>query len=133
MVSFTGSPDGGLANSRNDAARQKITLELGGNAGVIVHEDADVKSAVPKIALGAFSYAGQSCISVQRIVVQESIYEEFKRQFVDHVREHIKTGDPRDRETARRPDDRCERAGNASLAGLRTRARPVRQFSAAAT
>ena len=98
MVSFTGSPDVGW-RLKEQCGKKKITLELGGNAGVIVHEDADVKSAVPKIALGAFSYAGQSCISVQRIVVQESIYEEFKRQFVDHVREHIKTGDPRDRET----------------------------------
>ena len=98
MVSFTGSPDVGW-RLKEQCGKKKITLELGGNAGVIVHEDADVKSAVPKIALGAFSYAGQSCISVQRIVVQESIYEEFKRQFVGYVREHVKTGDPRDRET----------------------------------
>ena len=78
MVSFTGSPDVGW-QLKAQCGKKKITLELGGNAGVIVHDDADVKSAVPKIAVGAFSYAGQSCISVQRIVVQESIYEEFKR------------------------------------------------------
>ena len=76
-----------------------MILELGGNAGVIVHDDADVRLAVPKIAVGAFSYAGQSCISVQRIVVQEAIYEEFKKQFVDYVREYIQTGDPRDKAT----------------------------------
>ena len=52
---------------------------------------------MPVIALGGFAYAGQSCISVQRVVVHESVYEEFKAQLVAHVREKIKTGDPRDR------------------------------------
>jgi len=98
MVSFTGSPEVGW-QLKAQCGKKKITLELGGNAGVIVHDDADVKSTVPKIAVGAFSYAGQSCISVQRIVVQESIYEEFKQQFVAYVREHIETGDPRDKKT----------------------------------
>ena len=98
MVSFTGSPEVGW-QLKAQCGKKKITLELGGNAGVIVHDDADVKSTVPKIAVGAFSYAGQSCISVQRIVVQESIYEEFKQQFVAYVREHIQTGDPRDKKT----------------------------------
>ncbi len=84
MVSFTGSPEVGW-RLKEQCGKKKITLELGGNAGVIVHDDADLKSAVPKIAVGAFSYAGQSCISVQRILVQESIYEEFKKQFVEHV------------------------------------------------
>lgn len=98
MVSFTGSPDVGW-RLKEQCGKKKITLELGGNAGVIVHDDADLKSTVPKIAVGAFSYAGQSCISVQRIVVQESIYEEFKQQFVAYVREHIQTGDPRDKKT----------------------------------
>jgi len=98
MVSFTGSPGVGW-QLKAQCGKKKITLELGGNAGVIVHDDADVKSAVPKVAIGAFSYAGQSCISVQRIIVQEAIYEEFKKQFVDYVREHIQTGDPRDKKT----------------------------------
>jgi glyceraldehyde-3-phosphate dehydrogenase (NADP+) len=98
MVSFTGSPEVGW-RLKEQCGKKKITLELGGNAGVIVHDDADLKSAVPKITVGAFSYAGQSCISVQRILVQESIYEEFKKQFVEHVRAHIQTGDPRDKKT----------------------------------
>ncbi len=98
MVSFTGSSAVGW-RLKEQCGKKKITLELGGNAGVIVHDDADLQSAVPKIAIGGFSYAGQSCISVQRIVVQESIYDEFKRQFVDHVREHVQTGDPRDKKT----------------------------------
>src|SRR6476646_2502540 len=91
MVSFTGSPDVGW-RLKEQCGKKKITLELGGNAGLIVHDDADLKSAVPKIAIGAFSYAGQSCISVQRIFVHDSIYEEFKGQFVDHVCKHIQTG-----------------------------------------
>jgi acyl-CoA reductase-like NAD-dependent aldehyde dehydrogenase len=98
MVSFTGSPEVGW-RLKEQCGKKKIALELGGNAGVIVHGDADLKSAVPKIAVGAFSYAGQSCISVQRIFVQDAIYEEFKRQFVDQVRAHIQTGDPRDEKT----------------------------------
>jgi glyceraldehyde-3-phosphate dehydrogenase (NADP+) len=98
MVSFTGSPDVGW-KLKEQCGKKKITLELGGNAAVVVHEDADVAAAIPKIAIGAFSYAGQSCISVQRIVVQESVYENFKGQFVDHVRKRIQTGDPRDKKT----------------------------------
>jgi acyl-CoA reductase-like NAD-dependent aldehyde dehydrogenase len=98
MVSFTGSSAVGW-RLKEQCGKKKITLELGGNAGVIVHDDADLESAIPKIAVGAFSYAGQSCISVQRVLVQESIYDDFKRQFVAHVREHVQTGDPRDKKT----------------------------------
>ena len=98
MVSFTGSSAVGW-RLKEQCGKKKITLELGGNAGVIVHDDANLESAIPKIAVGGFSYAGQSCISVQRILVQESIYDEFKRQFVAHVREHVRAGDPRDKRT----------------------------------
>ncbi|MEQ1854118.1 MAG: aldehyde dehydrogenase family protein, partial [Chthoniobacteraceae bacterium] len=65
----------------------------------VVHHDVDLAAAVPMIAAGGFGYAGQSCISVQRIVVQEGIYEEFKTRFLAHVREKVKTGDPADRGT----------------------------------
>lgn len=98
MLSFTGSAAVGW-RLKERCGKKKVTLELGGNAGVIVHEDADMLSAIPKIAVGAFSYAGQSCISVQRIAVQESIYDEFRRRFVAHVREYIQIGDPRDKAT----------------------------------
>ena len=77
--------------------KKKITLELGGNAGVIVHADADLDVAIPAIASGAFGQAGQSCISVQRIVVHESIYADFRARFAAHIREKVKAGDPADR------------------------------------
>jgi acyl-CoA reductase-like NAD-dependent aldehyde dehydrogenase len=98
MVSFTGSPDVGW-NLKSRAQKKKVCLELGGNAAVVVHEDADLSVAIPAIATGAFAYAGQSCISVQRILVHRPIYEAFKTQFLKHVAAHIHTGDPRESAT----------------------------------
>lgn len=95
-VTFTGSPVVGW-KLKEQCGKKKITLELGGNAGVIVHADADLDAAIPAIASGAFGQAGQSCISVQRIVVHESIYAEFRARFSAHVREKVKAGDPTDR------------------------------------
>jgi len=94
-VTFTGSPAVGW-RLKAQCGKKKITLELGGNAGCIVHRDADLTAAVPMIALGGFAQAGQSCISVQRVVIHESIYADFRAQLVDHIRAKIKTGDPRD-------------------------------------
>lgn len=96
MVSFTGSaPVGWSLKSR--AGRARVALELGGNAATVVHGDADWPRAVPLIAAGAFGYAGQSCTSVQRILVQRGIYDEFKAALVAHVRATVRAGDPRDR------------------------------------
>ena len=97
-VTFTGSPAVGW-KLKELCGKKRITLELGGNAGVIVHADAELDAAVPAIAQGGFAYAGQSCISVQRIVIHESRYEEVKQRLVAFIREKIKTGDPRDRAT----------------------------------
>jgi acyl-CoA reductase-like NAD-dependent aldehyde dehydrogenase len=97
-VTFTGSPAVGW-KMKTQSGKKRITLELGGNAGCIVHADADMDAAIPMIALGGFGQAGQSCISVQRIVVHESLYDSFRERFVAHVKEKIKTGDPRDRAT----------------------------------
>lgn len=97
-ISFTGSPAVGW-QLKEKCGRKRITLELGGNAGVIVHTDADLTAAIPAIATGGFGQAGQSCIAVQRIVLQESIYEEFRSRFLAHVRDHVKAGDPRERTT----------------------------------
>lgn len=98
MVSFTGSPGvGWLLKAK--AGRKKVVLELGGNAAVIVHADADLDKAIPMIASGAFAYAGQSCISVQRMLVHESIYENFRSRFMAHVVEKVRAGDPSDRGT----------------------------------
>ena len=97
-VTFTGSPAVGW-KLKAKAGKKRITLELGGNAGVVLHADADLAAAVPAVATGGFAFAGQSCISVQRVVVHEPIYDDFRARFVAHVREKIKTGDPRDRTT----------------------------------
>ena len=94
LLSFTGSPAVGW-KMKADAGRKKVVLELGGNAGVIVDETADLDWAVARLVFGAFAYAGQVCISVQRIYVVESIYPEFERRFVDKVRQ-LTMGDPMD-------------------------------------
>ena len=95
-VTFTGSPVVGW-RLKQQCGKKKITLELGGNAGVIVHADADLDVAIPAIANGAFGQAGQSCISVQRIVIHESIYGNFRARFAAHIAEKVKAGDPTDR------------------------------------
>jgi glyceraldehyde-3-phosphate dehydrogenase (NADP+) len=96
MVSFTGSPAVGW-RIKERCGRQKITLELGGNAAVVVHEDADLADAVPAIARGGFAYSGQSCISVQRVLVHQSVYGSFRSQLLSYVAGHVRAGDPRDR------------------------------------
>ena len=95
-VTFTGSPAVGW-KLKEQCGKKKITLELGGNAGVIVHADADLDAAIPAIASGAFGQAGQSCISVQRIVIHESLYADFRARFSAYVCEKVKAGDPTDR------------------------------------
>jgi acyl-CoA reductase-like NAD-dependent aldehyde dehydrogenase len=76
LLSFTGSPAVGW-QLKADCGRKRITLELGGNAGVIVHDDADIATAAAKCVAGGFNYAGQSCISVQRVFVQRTVYAAF--------------------------------------------------------
>jgi glyceraldehyde-3-phosphate dehydrogenase (NADP+) len=99
FVSFTGSvPVGWMVNEAAAKAKKRATLELGGNAGVIVHDDADFISAIKPIASGAFGYAGQSCISVQRVFVHDKIFDDFTFRFVEHVKQNIHTGDPSRRE-----------------------------------
>lgn len=98
MISFTGSPLVGW-KLKELAGKKKVCLELGGNAGVIIHADANWEAAIPAIATGSFAYAGQTCISVQRIVIHESIYEPFKAAFAAYVKEKVKVGDPTDRAT----------------------------------
>ena len=97
-VTFTGSPAVGW-RLKELCGKKRITLELGGNAGVIVHADADVAAAVPLIAAGAFGYAGQSCISVQRVVIHASRYAEVRAALVAHIAAKVLTGDPWERTT----------------------------------
>ncbi|MFQ6618670.1 MAG: aldehyde dehydrogenase family protein [Fidelibacterota bacterium] len=97
MVTFTGSSAVGW-KLKTKAGRKKITLELGGNAGVIVHTDADLNFAAERCVSGGFSYAGQSCISVQRIFVQQKIYDDFMHIFLEKVKA-LRVGDPLDEHT----------------------------------
>jgi acyl-CoA reductase-like NAD-dependent aldehyde dehydrogenase len=97
MLSFTGSPAVGWA-LKSRAGRKRVTLELGGNAPVIVHSDADVPYAAERVAWGGFVQSGQSCISVQRVYVHSDVYDEFARELLARVRA-LKTGDPLDDDT----------------------------------
>jgi len=73
-------------------------LELGGNAAVIVDEDADIEDAVQRILIGAFYQSGQSCISVQRIIAHEAVYTQLKQRLVEETKK-LKMGDPREEDT----------------------------------
>lgn len=97
LLTFTGSPTVGWDLKRR-AGSKKVTLELGGNAGVIVHSDADLDYAVERCIFGGFSYAGQSCISVQRIFVHEPVYQQFLDKLVPKVKA-LKVGHPLDEST----------------------------------
>ncbi len=94
LLTFTGSPAVGWG-LKTRAGRKRVTLELGGNAGVIIHRDADFTYAAERVAWGGFSYAGQSCISVQRVYVHKDVYESFLDQFLPRVKA-LKVGDPLD-------------------------------------
>src|SRR5918999_4162871 len=96
-VSFTGSSPVGWKIKGLDP-RKHVTLELGGNAGVIVHSDADLDHAAARVAYGGYYQAGQSCISVQRVLVQSEVYDDFLDRYVKQV-EGLKTGDPLDPST----------------------------------
>jgi acyl-CoA reductase-like NAD-dependent aldehyde dehydrogenase len=97
FLSFTGSPAVGWA-LKSRAGRKRMTLELGGNAGVIVHSDADLNYAAERVAWGGFSYAGQSCVSVQRVYIHTDVYEAFRDELVRRVKA-LKVGDPLDETT----------------------------------
>jgi len=97
MLSFTGSAAVGWS-LKSKINKKKALLELGGNAGVIVHADADLDRASKRCAVGSFSYSGQVCISVQRIFVHASVYTAFMNRFVPHV-QALRVGDPMDEET----------------------------------
>ncbi|BDI31016.1 aldehyde dehydrogenase [Capsulimonas corticalis] len=97
VLSFTGSARIGW-ELKAKANRKRVTLELGGNAATIVHEDADLEMVVPKCVASAFAYAGQVCISTQRLLVHRPIFDAFTQRFVALSRD-LRLGDPLD-ETA---------------------------------
>ena len=91
-VSFTGSPAVGWA-LRAKAGTKRVSLELGGNAAVVIEEAEDLEAVAKRCAVGAFAYAGQVCISVQRIYVRRALYQEFLTRFVAAAKA-LKIGDP---------------------------------------
>lgn len=97
MLTFTGSPAVGWEMKRK-AGKKKVLLELGGNAGVVVDRDANLDYAAKRLAIGSFSFAGQICISVQRIYVHEEVYRDFTERFLQAVA-GLKLGDPLDPQT----------------------------------
>jgi glyceraldehyde-3-phosphate dehydrogenase (NADP+) len=109
LLTFTGSPDVGW-DLKARAGKKKVVLELGGNAGVIVDRTANLDVAIPRIRTGAFAYAGQVCISVQRVFVHRARWDEFVERFVEDVKK-IKMGDPLDEATDLGPmiDDKAAR------------------------
>jgi glyceraldehyde-3-phosphate dehydrogenase (NADP+) len=97
LLSFTGSPSVGW-RMKERAGRKRVVLELGGNAGVIVDKTADLDWAVRRTLVGAFSYSGQVCISVQRMFIHEDIWDTFMDRFVSGAKT-LKIGDPLDAST----------------------------------
>jgi len=93
-LSFTGSASVGW-DLRDRARKKHVTLELGGNAAVIIDRDADVGDAIKRCLFGGYYQSGQSCISVQRIYVHRNVYATFRDEFVEAVRGLV-VGNPRD-------------------------------------
>lgn len=101
LLSFTGSDSVGWSLKKK-AGRKPVILELGGNAGMIVHRDADWEWSLERAAIGGFAYAGQICIKVQRLFVDDVIADEWIPAFVDRV-DGLRMGDPRDPKTVAGP------------------------------
>jgi glyceraldehyde-3-phosphate dehydrogenase (NADP+) len=94
LLTFTGSPSVGW-RMKERAGKKKVVLELGGNAGVIVDASADLDWAVKRSLIGAYAYAGQVCISVQRMFIHEAVWDAFMDKFLAGVAA-LKVGDPLD-------------------------------------
>jgi glyceraldehyde-3-phosphate dehydrogenase (NADP+) len=136
VLSFTGSAEVGW-DMKARAGKKRVVLELGGNAAAIVDESADLDVALPKLVYGAFSYAGQKCISVQRVFVHARRWDELVERFTEAAR-RVRVGDPRDPEVlvgpmidegnARRVEEwiaEAERAGAKVLVGGKRQGRVV--------
>jgi acyl-CoA reductase-like NAD-dependent aldehyde dehydrogenase len=97
LLSFTGSDSVGWM-LKSKAGKKKVILELGGNAACIVDETADLDDAVQRLIVGAFYQSGQSCISVQRILIQAAVYDTVRARLIEKAAA-LKAGDPQDRAT----------------------------------
>jgi acyl-CoA reductase-like NAD-dependent aldehyde dehydrogenase len=128
VLTFTGSAGVGWT-LKQKAGRKRVLLELGGNAGVAVHSDADLDYAAERCVAGGFAYSGQVCIAVQRIYVQQTVLDAFLEKLLERVH-RMRLGDPLEESTdlgpmiSRQASERAEawvgeavRAGAAVLAG----------------
>lgn len=97
-LSFTGSAKIGWY-LKSICGKKRITLELGGNAAAIVEDDVKYAEIIPRLVLGSFAFAGQTCISIQRIYVKDSIFDDFIPQFIDELTKSAIYGDPSDEKT----------------------------------
>jgi acyl-CoA reductase-like NAD-dependent aldehyde dehydrogenase len=97
LLSFTGSPGVGW-DLKAKAGKKKVVLELGGNAAVVVDKDADLEHALARIIFGGYYQSGQSCIHVQRVIIHEDIYDQFRDMLAAKVKT-LKAGDPKKRDT----------------------------------
>lgn len=97
LLSFTGSNSVGWM-LKSKAGKKKVILEMGGNAGCIVDRDWEIDDAVDRILIGGFYQSGQTCISVQRVLVHNDIYESFRDYLVTKVRA-LKAGNPHEENT----------------------------------
>jgi acyl-CoA reductase-like NAD-dependent aldehyde dehydrogenase len=113
LLTFTGSAAVGWS-LKSKAGKKRVTLELGGNAAVIVHSDADLAYAAHRCVVGGFAYGGQTCISVQRILVEHSVYDKFTNLLLDGVHK-LKSGDPMHDDTDIPPLIRESDAARAAL------------------
>ncbi|MFV8829945.1 aldehyde dehydrogenase family protein [Alkalihalobacterium sp. APHAB7] len=96
-ITFTGSPTVGKI-IKNQAGLKKVTLELGSNSPNIIFSDGDIETAATSLVKGAFAFAGQVCISAQRIYVQKGVFQQFQDKFVRQVKE-LKVGNPKEETT----------------------------------
>lgn len=127
LLSFTGSPQVGF-RMKAEAGKKQVVLELGNNSAVIVEPETDLADALPRITAASFGYAGQSCISVQRIFLHEKIAEEATRRLVASA-EKLVVGDPLDERTdvgpmidetaAKRVEAWIQQSGGEALCGGR--------------
>ena len=98
-LTFTGSTQvGKMLTAACSQTMKRTSMELGGNAAVIIDRDADLKDALPRVIKGAFYQSGQSCISVQRILIHEDVYDEFRDMLVEEAKALV-AGDPKDKDT----------------------------------
>jgi acyl-CoA reductase-like NAD-dependent aldehyde dehydrogenase len=116
MLSFTGSPDVGW-KLKQQCGQKKISLELGGNAACVIDKESDLDYIVPRLVNGAFSQAGQSCISVQRVIVHSSLYSELKNRFVEASKKATDFGPLISEDEAIRVEDWVNNSGGSILCG----------------